>query len=59
MTDLEILEQKRKSGLVQLPEGAFVGLGHNMYAFSHIKNLIGRNSFTPFYGDVAVAFVCF
>lgn len=66
MTDLEILEQKqkkkereRKSGLVQLPEGAFVWPGHNVYAFSDIKNLIGRNSFTPFYGDVATAFMCF
>lgn len=42
MIDLLILEQgvgvgTAKSGLVQLPEGAFVWHGHNMSAFFHIK----------------------
>lgn len=44
MIDLLVLELKKKgwgkrkkSGPVQLPEGAFVWHGHNMNAFFHIK----------------------
>lgn len=49
-----------KSGLVQLPEGAFVCKGHNMDAFFHIKRTAEEEIHSLlFYGDVTLAFVCF